>query len=107
MSTLLWIAIALQTVMGAFDTIWHHEGIERLAWRPSQAHELRLHGIRNLIYALVFAIGTAGWCWLAHWLVHHRRFRVLLRRYGEWLVPWVLLAIGLHVLWGARGLVGP
>src|SRR3569623_2909013 len=59
MTTLLWIAIAAQTVMGAFDTIWHHEGVERLAWRPSQAHELRLHGVRNMIYALVFA--ALGW----------------------------------------------
>ena len=59
MSTLLWIAIAAQTVMGAFDTIWHHEGVERLAWRPSQAHELRLHGVRNMIYALLF--GLIGW----------------------------------------------
>jgi len=59
MSTLLWIAIAIQTVMGAFDTIWHHERVERLAWRPSQAHELRLHGIRNMIYALLF--GLIGW----------------------------------------------
>ncbi|MDB5712383.1 MAG: SulA-family protein [Sphingomonas bacterium] len=59
MSTLLWVAIAIQTVMGAFDTIWHHEGMERLAWRPSQAHELRLHGVRNMIYALLF--GLIGW----------------------------------------------
>ena len=59
MTSSLWIAIAGQTLMGAFDTIWHHEGIERLAWRPSQARELRLHGIRNLIYALVFA--ALGW----------------------------------------------
>jgi uncharacterized protein (TIGR01777 family) len=59
MTTSLWIAIATQTVMGAFDTIWHHEGVERLAWRPSQAHELRLHGVRNMIYALLF--GAIGW----------------------------------------------
>jgi hypothetical protein len=72
MITLLWIAIAAQTVMGAFDTIWHHEGVERLAWRPSQAHELRLHGVRNMIYALVFAAlgwsephGPAAWALIA------------------------------------------
>ena len=40
--------------MGAFDTFYHHELTERLAWRPSQRHELNLHGIRNLAYASLF-----------------------------------------------------
>ncbi|CAN5502838.1 TIGR01777 family oxidoreductase [soil metagenome] len=59
MTTPLWIVIAVQMTMGAFDTVWHHEGVERLAWRPSQAHELRLHGVRNLLYAALF--GLLGW----------------------------------------------
>eukprot|EP01035_Chromulina_nebulosa_P012944 gene12944-17241_t len=59
MTILLWLALAAQSVMGAFDTIWHHEGSERLAWRPAQARELRLHGVRNLIYAALF--GVLGW----------------------------------------------
>jgi len=58
-STLLWILIAIQIAMGAFDTFYHHEMTERLAWRPSQRHELQLHGIRNMLYALLFA--TLGW----------------------------------------------
>src|SRR5580700_2178377 len=58
-STLLWILIAIQIAMGAFDTFYHHEMTERLAWRPSQRHELRLHGVRNLVYALLFLI--LGW----------------------------------------------
>ncbi len=53
-SNLLWSLIALQTAMGAFDTLYHHELTERLAWRPSQRHELVLHGVRNLIYAVLF-----------------------------------------------------
>src|SRR6202051_3674898 len=32
---------------------------ERLAWRPSQRHELQLHGVRNILYALLFL--TLGW----------------------------------------------
>ena len=32
--------IAIQIAMAAFDTIYHHELTERLAWRPSQRHEL-------------------------------------------------------------------
>lgn len=50
----LWSLLVAQILMGAFDTIYHHEITERLAWRPAQALELRLHGVRNLIYAAVF-----------------------------------------------------
>lgn len=56
---LLWSLIALQIAMGAFDTLYHHELTERLAWRPSQARELRLHAVRNLFYAVIFL--TLGW----------------------------------------------
>jgi uncharacterized protein len=59
MSSLLWTLIAIQIVMGAFDTFYHHEMTERLAWRPSQRHELQLHSIRNMLYALLFL--TLGW----------------------------------------------
>ena len=45
--------------MGVFDTFYHHELTERLAWRPSQRYELKLHGVRNLIYALLFLV--LGW----------------------------------------------
>jgi uncharacterized protein (TIGR01777 family) len=58
-STFLWTLIAIQIAMGAFDTFYHHEMTERLAWRPSQRHELQLHGVRNMLYALLFA--TLGW----------------------------------------------
>ena len=58
MTTLLWTLIAIQTAMAAFDTIYHHELTERLAWRPSQRHELALHAARNLVYvALFIALG--------------------------------------------------
>ena len=58
-SLLLWILIGIQIAMGAFDTFYHHEMTERLAWRPSQRHELQLHGVRNILYALLFL--TLGW----------------------------------------------
>lgn len=51
--------VTLQIVFGATDTLLHHEGTERLAWRPSQARELRLHGVRNLFYAAIFLL--IGW----------------------------------------------
>jgi uncharacterized protein len=55
----LWIAVFAQMMMGAFDTIYHHEGTERLAWRASQRVELILHGVRNLAYAVMFT--ALGW----------------------------------------------
>lgn len=59
MTPLLWSLIAVQIVMGAFDTFYHHELTERLAWRPSQQYELKLHAVRNLLYALLFLV--LGW----------------------------------------------
>ena len=56
MTSWLWAALFCQMAMGAFDTIYHHEGTERLAWRPDQAGELRLHGVRNLAYAIMFGV---------------------------------------------------
>jgi len=48
MTLTLWIILALQMAMGAIDTLYHHEFTERLAWRDSQAGELKLHAIRNI-----------------------------------------------------------
>jgi uncharacterized protein (TIGR01777 family) len=54
-SPILWTLIAVQIALGAFDTIYHHEFTERLAWRASQQRELMLHAVRNLLYAALFA----------------------------------------------------
>jgi len=54
MYTALWIFITLQIIMGGTDTLFHHELTEKLAWRPKQANELRLHAIRNIFYAVIF-----------------------------------------------------
>ena len=59
MTDALWYFILLQMALGAFDTLYHHELTERLAWRPAQAAEVRLHGVRNLAYAVLFA--AIGW----------------------------------------------
>ena len=59
MTPLLWTLIAIQIAMGAFDTFYHHELTERLAWRASQRHELQLHSIRNFFYAWLFLV--LGW----------------------------------------------
>lgn len=56
MTDLLWTLVTLQIAMGAFDTLFHHELTEHLPWRPSQKTELRLHGVRNLLYAALFLL---------------------------------------------------
>src|SRR2546421_5886854 len=53
-SPLLWTLIAVQLALGLFDIVYHHEIMERLAWRVSQRRELKLHGARNLAYAVLF-----------------------------------------------------
>jgi uncharacterized protein len=76
----LWILICAQIVLGATDTLLHHEFMERLAWRKSQIHELQLHGIRNLLYSIVFlALG------LTEIYGFHAAFALLLL-YGELIV---------------------
>src|SRR3974377_2441709 len=55
----LWPLIALQILMGAFDTLYHHALTERLAWRATQRHALQLHGIRHRLYAPLFLM--LGW----------------------------------------------
>ena len=67
-STLLWTLISIQIFMGAFDTLYHHEFTERLAWRPSQSHELKLHAVRNFFYAFIFVI--LGWFEVYGWLAY-------------------------------------
>ena len=59
MTETLWILVFLQVAMGGFDTLYHHELTERLAWRPTQISELKLHGVRNLAYAVMFT--ALGW----------------------------------------------
>lgn len=59
MSTIIWLFITLQIIMGGFDTLYHHEFKEKLAWRQSQTQELWLHAIRNIFYAIIFfGLGT-------------------------------------------------
>ncbi len=53
---------ALQGALGAFDTLYHHELTERLPWRPGAAMELRIHALRNAVYAVIFfSIGWLEW----------------------------------------------
>jgi len=65
-SLTLWLLVGAQMVMGLFDMLYHHEMTERLAWRPSQEHELRLHAVRNWLYSVLFFV--LGWAEVHGWL---------------------------------------
>jgi uncharacterized protein (TIGR01777 family) len=64
--TPVFILLACQIALGAFDTLWHHEIKERLPSRRSARHELALHGARELIYAAVF-LALAWYDWHGLW----------------------------------------
>lgn len=46
--------LILQTLLGGFDNLWHHEITERLPARRSAARELALHAGRELVYGCIF-----------------------------------------------------
>jgi cadmium resistance protein CadD (predicted permease) len=52
----------------------------------------------KLLILAVFAVMTALWCLVAHYLVNHRALGAPIRRYGQALLPWVLIAIGIALL---------
>lgn len=56
------LLMAMQGAMGAFDTLYHHEVTEHLTWHRGAAGELRIHGARNLLYAVLFlAFAWSAW----------------------------------------------
>lgn len=61
MELILWLVL-VQGIMGAFDLVYHHEMTEKLTWKPAAAGEMLLHGLRNGLYAVVFAsLGFLHW----------------------------------------------
>ena len=60
--------IIAQGLMGAFDTLYHHELRVALPQQPSAALELRIHAGRSLVYGLLFA-GLAWLVWGGAWLL--------------------------------------
>ena len=64
----LWL-LAIQGVIGAFDTLYYHEWRARLPARGRQAAaELKLHAARDFFYAVLFA--ALPWiAWQGAWVV--------------------------------------
>ena len=63
-----WIIYILifQGFLGGSDVIWNHEWKEKLPTKPSAALEQKIHGIRELLYAIIF-IGLAWFTWIGFW----------------------------------------
>lgn len=53
------------------------------------------------VIGVVFAFMTLVWLWAAHYLAHHRTFGAPIRRYGHRVVPFVLIALGILILYEA------
>lgn len=53
---------------------------------------------------VVFAVMTGIWCGIAHWMVNHRTLGAPIRRYAQALMPLVLIAIGVWVIYEAGSL---
>ncbi len=58
--------LTIQSLLGAFDNLWHHELSEDLRHRPSARTELALHTGREFLYAVIFA-GLAWYRWQGNW----------------------------------------
>jgi uncharacterized protein (TIGR01777 family) len=58
--------MAVQGIIGAFDTLYHHELTETLPQRATARRELSIHAIRALIYSVLF-IGLSAWQWHGGW----------------------------------------
>lgn len=61
--------LAVQGLIGAFDTLYYHEWRARLPARGRRAApELRLHALRDFLYAVLFA-GLPWLAWQGLWTV--------------------------------------
>ncbi|MGZ5885216.1 MAG: TIGR01777 family oxidoreductase, partial [Burkholderiaceae bacterium] len=58
--------MATQGILGAFDTLYHHELTEALPQRSTARKELSIHAARAMIYSALF-IGLSFWKWHGLW----------------------------------------
>ncbi|MBS0297574.1 MAG: TIGR01777 family oxidoreductase [Proteobacteria bacterium] len=64
--TLVLIILVSHGVLGAIDTVWHHELGEALPTRPGARFELWLHAAREALYAVIF-LGLPWFEWRGAW----------------------------------------
>jgi len=51
---ILFILLIIQGLLGAFDTLYHHELVAMLPWNRKASTELLIHGVRNIFYSMIF-----------------------------------------------------
>jgi len=56
MTSTVFLVLAAQALLGAFDNLWHHELQAKLPQRRSARRELALHAAREAIYGLLFLV---------------------------------------------------
>jgi len=58
--------LVVQALLGAFDTLYHHEFKVALSRRVTAQRELAIHALRAVLYGIVF-MGLAWWVWGGVW----------------------------------------
>lgn len=58
--------LIFQGLLGGYDVLWNHEWKEKLPTKPTAALEQKIHGVRELFYAVVF-LGLAWLSWNGIW----------------------------------------
>ncbi|WP_211233950.1 hypothetical protein [Chitinilyticum litopenaei] len=58
--------LIFQGLLGGFDVFWNHEWKEKLPSTPTAALEQKIHGVRELLYAVIF-LGLAWFSWNGVW----------------------------------------
>jgi cadmium resistance protein CadD (predicted permease) len=80
-------AVALVTIANGGDNI----GVYTPTFAIRSGHEIAM-------IALVFAVMTALWCFIAHSIVNHPKLGAPIRRYGHRVAPIVLICLGFLIL---------
>lgn len=60
--------LIVQGLLGAFDTLYHHELTQDLAHRPKARRELSIHAVRSVLYGVLFA-SLANLMFLGAWVI--------------------------------------
>ncbi|WP_263351039.1 cadmium resistance transporter [Acidicapsa acidisoli] len=89
-------AVALVTIANGGDNI----GVYTPTFAIRSGHAITM-------IALVFAVMTALWCFIAHSIVSHPKLGAPIRRYGHRVAPMVLISLGFLILFqsGSVGLL--
>jgi cadmium resistance protein CadD (predicted permease) len=57
-----------------------------------------IHRTSIPFFVVIFGVMTAVWCLLGYYLTNHSLFGNRLRRYGRFIIPFILIGMGLNVL---------